>query len=75
MREYFRATHNVPEPTGSLAYAALAAEADRARDRRIALIQSGGNVDSATFATVLAGRTPAPPSVANQALTGPSQLR
>jgi threonine dehydratase len=62
MRLHFRATHNVPEPTGSLALAGLLAEADRARDKRIALIQSGGNVDAATFATVLAGRTPAPRS-------------
>jgi len=62
MRQHFRATHNLPEPTGSLALAGLMAEADRARDKRIALIQSGGNVDAATFATVLAGATPAPPS-------------
>jgi threonine dehydratase len=62
MRLHFRATHNVPEPTGSLALAGLIAEADRARDKRIALIQSGGNVDAATLATVLAGGTPAPPS-------------
>jgi threonine dehydratase len=62
MRLHFRATHNVPEPTGSLALAGLVAEADRARDKRIALVQSGGNVDARTFATVLDGRTPAPPS-------------
>jgi threonine dehydratase len=62
MRYHFRATHNVPEPAGSLALAALLTEADRARDKRIALIQSGGNIDERTFATVLAGATPAPPS-------------
>lgn len=62
MRYHFRATHNVPEPAGALALAALTAEADRARDKRIALIQSGGNIDERTFATVLAGATPAPPS-------------
>jgi threonine dehydratase len=62
MRYHFRATHNVPEPTGALALAALLAETDRARDKRIALIQTGGNVDERTFATVLAGATPAPPS-------------
>lgn len=62
MRLQFRTTHNVPEPAGALALAALLAEGERARDRRVALIQTGGNVDSATFATVLAGRTPAPPS-------------
>jgi threonine dehydratase len=62
MRHHFRATHNVAEPAGALALAALSAEADRARDRRIALIQSGGNVDERTLATVLAGATPAPPA-------------
>jgi threonine dehydratase len=62
MRQHFRATHNVPEPTGSLALAGLIAEADRAHGKRIALIQSGGNVSASTFATVLSGATPAPPS-------------
>jgi threonine dehydratase len=62
MRLQFRTTHNVPEPAGALALAGLLAEAERARDTRVALIQTGGNVDSATFATVLDGRTPAPPS-------------
>src|SRR4051794_36836105 len=62
MRLHFRATHNVPEPTGALALAALLAEADRAREKRIGLIQTGGNIDERTFATVLAGGTPAPPS-------------
>jgi threonine dehydratase len=62
MRLHFRATHNVPEPAGALALAALLKEADRARGKRCALIQTGGNIDSATFATVLQGRTPAPPS-------------
>ena len=62
MRFHFRATHNVPEPAGALALAGLLAEADRARDKRVALIQTGGNVDTETLATVLSGRTPAPPS-------------
>jgi threonine dehydratase len=62
MRDQFTATHNVAEPAGALGLAALRREADRARDRRIALVQSGGNVDSTTLATVLAGRTPAAPS-------------
>lgn len=62
MRDHFRMTHNVPEPAGALALAALRAEADRARDKRIALVQSGGNVDAATFQTVLAGQTPGAPS-------------
>jgi threonine dehydratase len=52
----------VPEPAGSLALAALRTEAERAGGKRIALIQTGGNVDERTFATVLSGATPAPPS-------------
>lgn len=62
MRLHFRTTHNAPEPAGALALAGLLKEVDRARDKRVALIQTGGNIDSATFATVLEGRTPAPPS-------------
>lgn len=62
MRLQFRATHNVPEPAGALALAALRKELDRARGTRVALIHSGGNIDASTFATVLDGRTPAPPS-------------
>jgi threonine dehydratase len=62
MRLHLRATHNVPEPAGALALAAALAEREHVRGRRIALIQSGGNVDVARFGDVLAGRTPAPPS-------------
>jgi threonine dehydratase len=62
MRLHFRTTHNVPEPAGALALAAALAEADRVRGARVALVQTGGNVDASTLATVLAGGTPAPPS-------------
>ncbi|HET8583206.1 MAG TPA: threonine dehydratase [Jatrophihabitans sp.] len=62
MRQQFRGTHNVPEPAGALGLAALLSEADRAHGKRVALIQTGGNVDATTFATVLDGRTPPPPS-------------
>lgn len=62
MRRHFRATHNVPEPAGALALAAVVEEADQARGKRVALIQTGGNIDSATLATVLEGGTPAPAS-------------
>lgn len=62
MRLHLRATHNVPEPAGALALAALLAEGDRVRGKRVAVIQTGGNVDAATLATVLEGRTPPPPS-------------
>jgi threonine dehydratase len=62
MRLLFRTTHNVPEPAGALALAGLVAEADRARGRRVGIVQTGSNVDADTLATVLSGRTPAPPS-------------
>jgi threonine dehydratase len=62
MRLQFRTTHNVPEPAGALALAGLLTETDHARGKRVALIQTGGNIDAATLATVLDGRTPAPPS-------------
>ncbi len=65
MRTLFASTHNVAEPAGALALAGLMMERDRMRGRRVAVIQTGGNVDSAMLAMVLAGGTPAlegPPS-------------
>jgi threonine dehydratase len=64
MRLHLHTTHNLPEPAGALALAALLEEGDRAAGKRVALVQTGGNVDASTLATVLAGRTPAPPSAA-----------
>jgi threonine dehydratase len=58
MRLMLCATHNLTEPAGALALAGLLAERDRQRDRRVGLILTGGNVDAATLAAVLAGRTP-----------------
>ncbi len=60
MRLHFASTHNVPEPAGALGLAGLLAEREKARGTRVAVIQTGGNVDSATLGTVLAGRTPTP---------------
>jgi threonine dehydratase len=62
MRIHLRATHNLPEPAGSLPLAAALAERGRATAGRVALIQTGGNVDATTLATVLAGQTPVSPS-------------
>jgi threonine dehydratase len=73
MRLHLRTTHNIPEPAGALALAALLKEGDAVRGRRVAVIQTGGNVDAGTLSTVLAGRTPAPPSALIQTLTGSSQ--
>jgi threonine dehydratase len=59
MRLVFRTTHNVAEPAGALAAAGLAAESEHIRGRRVAMVLSGGNVDTAMLAEVLSGRTPA----------------
>lgn len=55
MRLCFRFTHNVIEGAGALALAALLKERDRLAGRRIAAVLTGGNVDSAVFARILAG--------------------
>jgi len=58
MRVLFATTHNVPEPAGALALAGLLAERSRAAGKRVAVIQSGGNVDAGLLLQVLAGQTP-----------------
>jgi threonine dehydratase len=59
MRLLYRTTHNIPEPAGALALAGLCLERSRAAGRRVGVIQTGGNADSALLLDVLAGRTPA----------------
>jgi threonine dehydratase len=51
-------THNVAEPAGAIALAGLLSERDAASGRRVAVIQSGGNIDSPMLAQILAGQTP-----------------
>jgi threonine dehydratase len=60
MRQLYASTHNVAEPAGALALAGLVQERAQVRGRRVGVVLSGGNVDSATLVEVLAGRTPAP---------------
>jgi threonine dehydratase len=55
MRIIFSDTHNVAEGAGAAAFAALLKEADRMKGRRVAVILSGGNVDSAVFRQITAG--------------------
>ncbi len=57
MRILFATTHNAPEPAGAIALGGLLAEAPAMRGRRVAIIQTGGNVDSEVLARVLAGQT------------------
>ena len=58
-RLYFEATHNVAEGAGAAPLAALLADPPRFAGKRVGLVLTGGNVDRAVFAEVLAGRTPA----------------
>ncbi|HEY6236461.1 MAG TPA: threonine dehydratase [Candidatus Elarobacter sp.] len=53
MRWIFTDTHNVAEGAGASAVAAVAAERERLRGKRVAAVISGGNVDAAVFAAVL----------------------
>jgi threonine dehydratase len=53
MRYLFTDTHNVAEGAGAAALAALLQERERMRGRRVAVIQTGGNVDAAVFAGIL----------------------
>jgi threonine dehydratase len=54
MRIMFSDTHNVAEGAGAAALAAALQERDRLAGKRVAVIQSGGNIDRALFAEVLA---------------------
>lgn len=60
VRTLFAATRNVAEPAGAIALAGLLAEREQMQGRRVAVIQSGGNIDEPMLAELLAGRTPAP---------------
>jgi threonine dehydratase len=53
MRALFADTHNTAEGGGAAALAALLQEKERMRDRKTAVIISGGNVDTPLFSRVL----------------------
>lgn len=55
MRLYFSATHSTAEGAGAAPLAGALQERARNRGKRIAVVLSGGNVDRAMFARVLAG--------------------
>ena len=54
MRILFTDTHNVAEGAGAAPLAAALQERDRLAGKRVAVIQSGGNIDRALFAEILA---------------------
>ncbi len=58
MRAIYADTHNVAEGAGAAAFAALMQEREQQRGKRVAVILTGGNVDSAVLQTVLRGGTP-----------------
>jgi threonine dehydratase len=53
MRRLFSSTHNTSEGAGAAAFAALWKERELMRNRRVAVILTGGNVDRTLFADVL----------------------
>ncbi|MGW4094817.1 threonine dehydratase [Nocardia sp. NPDC004750] len=58
MRILFATSHNASEPAGAIALAGLLAERELVQSRRVAVIQTGGNIDADMFAAVLTGQTP-----------------
>ena len=58
MRFYFRDTHNVAEGAGAASLAALLREKDLMRGKNVAVILTGGNIDTGDFVAVLQGETP-----------------
>jgi threonine dehydratase len=57
MRFFASRMKMIVEPTGCLAYAAARRMKDELRGQRVGVILSGGNVDLARFAALVAGRT------------------
>lgn len=54
MRALFTDTHNLAEGAGAAALAAVLKEKDRLSGKRVAAVLSGGNVDAAVYAPILA---------------------
>lgn len=64
MRTAFETLKLVVEPGGAVALAAALAGRLDCRDRTVVVILSGGNVDAALYAEILAGRIPGSPAEA-----------
>jgi len=58
MRIMFTDTHNLAEGAGAAPLAAALKERGRLAGKRVAVVQSGGNIDRALFAEILAERGP-----------------
>jgi threonine dehydratase len=58
IRLYYSMTHNIAEGAGAASLAAAIKEKDDLKDKNIAVILTGGNIDKALFSQVLQGETP-----------------
>lgn len=58
MRLFFRATHNVAEGAGAAPLAALLNESEQMAGKKVAVILTGGNIDTDWYTRVLQGQTP-----------------
>ena len=54
IRILFSDTHNIAEGAGAAPFAAALKERDRLAGKKVAVVQSGGNIDRALFAAILA---------------------
>ena len=60
MRAYYSDTHNIVEGAGAASLAAVLKEREMVKGRTVGVVVSGGNIDRAVYAQVLAGETPKP---------------
>jgi threonine dehydratase len=58
MRAYYQDTHNVAEGAAGAALAAAIQERSNLKGLQVGIVLSGGNVDSAVYGEILAGRLP-----------------
>lgn len=58
IRVIFADTHNVAEGAGAAAFAALMKEGRQLAGKKVAVVLSGGNIDTPMLGTVLSGKTP-----------------
>ncbi|MDE0520833.1 MAG: threonine dehydratase [Boseongicola sp.] len=60
IRIYYHDIHNLAEGAGAAPLAALLKERDRMAGRKVAVILTGGNIDTDWFLTVMSGGVPVP---------------
>lgn len=60
IRIYYRDIHNLAEGAGAASLAALLNERDQLAGRKVAVILTGGNIDTDWFLTVMSGGVPVP---------------